>query len=74
MVTSELKCINFVTSGLKCIHFNFSNVNVHIFIMAVCSLKAGMISQYHRLLNNPFASYINIILYYVFSLNIYGYR
>ena len=40
MVTSKLKCINFVTSGLKCIHFNFSNVNVHIFIIAVCSLKA----------------------------------
>ena len=46
MVTLGLKCIHFVTSGLKCIHLNFLNVNVYIFIIAVCSFKDSIISQY----------------------------
>ena len=39
MASSRLKCIHFITLWLKCFHCNFLNVNVHIFILAVCSLK-----------------------------------
>ena len=57
MATSVLKSIDFVTSGLKYIDLMFLNVNVYIFIIAVCSFKDWIISQY-SLLNNLFLRYM----------------